>query len=147
MKFQALVPSSIELHLLCHVNLLYRQVDPNLKPKAKKSLLPLPILPLMWQPLAHLNQCYSSNSLPFMQVSSHVGTTWELSLLSEFSYTMNSCSTTHKFDVVKHFLNIYSKVFLCNNFLLSPFFFSSLWWSQEGNKEVTEESEARGNLW
>ena len=23
--------------------------------------------------LGHLNQCYSSNSLPFMQVSSHVG--------------------------------------------------------------------------
>ena len=64
------VPGSIELHLLCHVTLLYCQVDPNPKPKAKskakKSLLPLPILPLMWQPLAHLNQCYSSNSLPFL---------------------------------------------------------------------------------
>ena len=69
---QALVPSGIEQHLLCHVTLLYCQVDPNPKPKAKKSLLPLPIVPLMWQPLAHLNQCYSSNSLPFMQVSSRV---------------------------------------------------------------------------
>ena len=68
----------IELHLLCHVTLLYCQVDPNPKPKAKKSLLPLPVLPLMWQPLAHLNQCYSSNSLPFMQVSSRVGTTLDM---------------------------------------------------------------------
>ena len=52
-EFQALVPGSIELHLLCHVTLLYCQVDPNPKPKAKskakKSLLPLSILPLMWQ--------------------------------------------------------------------------------------------------
>ena len=64
------MPGSIELHLLCHVTLLYCQVDPNPKPKAKskakKSLLPLPILPLMWQPLARLNHCYSSNSLPFL---------------------------------------------------------------------------------
>ena len=77
MEFRALVPGRIELHLLCHVTLLYCQVDPNRKPKAKskakKSLLPLPILPLMWQPLAHLNQCYSPNSLPFMQVSSREG--------------------------------------------------------------------------
>jgi hypothetical protein len=69
-EFRALVSGSIQLHLLCHVTLLYCQVDPNPKPKAKskagKSLLPLPILPLMWQPLAHLNQCYSSNSLPFL---------------------------------------------------------------------------------
>ena len=61
-EFQALVPGSIELHLLYHVTLLYCRVDTNPKPKAnskaKKSLLPLPILPLMWQPLAHLNQCY-----------------------------------------------------------------------------------------
>ena len=80
MEFQALVPGSIELHLLCHVTLLYCQVDPNPKPKAKskakKSMLPLPILPLMWQPLAHLNQCYSSNLVPFMQVSSRMG--WAL---------------------------------------------------------------------
>ena len=72
MDFQALVPGSSELHLLCHVTLLYCQVDPKTiskaKSKAKKSLLPLPILPLMWQPLAHLNQCYSSNSLPFPPV-------------------------------------------------------------------------------
>jgi hypothetical protein len=40
--------------------------DPDPKPKAKKSLFPLPLLPLMWQPLAHLNQCYSSISLPFL---------------------------------------------------------------------------------
>ena len=76
MEFQALVTGSIEVHLLCHVTLLYCQVHPNPKPqaksKAKKSLLPLPILPLMWQPPAHLNQCYLSNSLPFMQVSSRV---------------------------------------------------------------------------
>ena len=76
MEFQALVPGSNELHLLCHVTLLHCQVDPNPKPKAKskakKSLLPLPIFSLMWQPLAHLNQCYSSNSLPFMQFSSRV---------------------------------------------------------------------------
>ena len=69
-NFRALVPGSFELHLLCHVTLLYCQVDPKPKPKAKskakKSLLPLLILPLMWQPLAHLNQCYSSNSLPFL---------------------------------------------------------------------------------
>ena len=75
-EFQALVPSSIELHLLCHVTLLYCQVDPNPKPKAKskarKSLLALPMLPLMWQPLAHSNQCYSSKSLPFKQVSSRM---------------------------------------------------------------------------
>ena len=55
MEFQALVTNSVEVHLLCHVTLLYCQVDPNPKPKAKskakKSLLPLPILPLMWQPL------------------------------------------------------------------------------------------------
>ena len=74
-EFQALVPGSIELHLLCYVTLLYCQVDPNPKPKAKKSLMPFPILPLMWQPLGHLSQCYSSNSLPFMQVSSRVVST------------------------------------------------------------------------
>ena len=76
-EFQALVPGSTEMHLLCHVTLLYCQADPNPKPnaksKAKESLLPLPILPLMWQPLAHLNQCFSSNPLLFMQVSSRVG--------------------------------------------------------------------------
>ena len=75
-EFQALVSRSTEVHLLCHVTLLYCQVDPNPKPKAKskakKSLLSLLILPLMWQPLAHLNQCYSPNSPPFMQVSPRV---------------------------------------------------------------------------
>ena len=80
MEFRALVPGSIELQLLCHVTLLYCQVDPNpeskAKSKAKKSLWPLPILPHMCPPLAHLNQCYSSNSMPFMQVSSRVG--WAL---------------------------------------------------------------------
>src|ERR1700738_4581511 len=68
--FRALVPGSVKPHLLCHVTLLYCQVDPEARSKArseaKKSSLPLPILPLMWQPLAHLNQCYSSNSLPFL---------------------------------------------------------------------------------
>ena len=80
MEFQALVPGSVELHLLCHVTLLYCQVDPNPKPKAKskakKSLLPLPILPLMWQSLAHLNQCYSSNSLPFLPCGLQWALTW-----------------------------------------------------------------------
>src|ERR1700738_4055097 len=72
--FQALMPGSPELHLLCHVTLLCCQVDPEARSKAKseakKSLLPLPILSLMWQPLAHLNQCYSSNSLPFLPCGS-----------------------------------------------------------------------------
>ena len=76
MEFQALVPGSVEVHLLRHVTLPYCQVDPNPEPKAKSkakmSLLSLPILPLMWQPLAHFNQCCSPNLVPFMQVSSRV---------------------------------------------------------------------------
>ena len=37
-EFQALVSSSIEVHLMCHVTLLHCQVDPNPKPKANPKL-------------------------------------------------------------------------------------------------------------
>ena len=78
---------------MCHVTLLYCQVDPKAKSKAKKSLLPLPIFPLMWQPLAHLNQCYSSNSLPFMQVSSRVVSALMMILMMpELGPNHNTCS-------------------------------------------------------
>ena len=91
---------SIELHLLCHGTLLYCQVDPNPKPKAKfkakKSLLPLPILPLMWQPLAHLNQSYSSNSLPFMQVFLPCG--FSLSCITLFSVSHGVMWTVAKWS-------------------------------------------------
>ena len=58
------------MHSLCQVIAmqipwLHPQQTPKLQ-RCSMSLLPLPLLPLMWQQLANLNQCESSNSLPFL---------------------------------------------------------------------------------
>ena len=87
MEFQGLMSGSIELHLLCHVTLLCYQVDPKAISKAKSKvknifhvIVATPNTSLMWQPLTHSKQCYSSNTLPFMQVSSCVVSASSLSI-------------------------------------------------------------------